>query len=225
MSGSKPNVDSLRKLAQQFTPARKEFRSADQNLALIAEKDDLEDYNEFPRLGKYKTYEIDDVKKPSKPIPERNTIIKCAKSEVVINLKDCELYESAGNNSLHPIFLKNSYAVFEGLESCELMKFIQDELGNYILTVEAKGESETVNLGCIVKFEFCRPEFSSLVISSREIDGDIAVIGAPCSIEFLVGNSSDNSNDDEVGIKRLNSTKNKILHQNKEAVNFQWNTG
>lgn len=219
MSGSKPNVDSLRTLARQFNPAHKEGKET----ALITQQDNLEDYNEFPRLEKYKTYELEDVKKTSKPIPERNTVINCTKSELTVNLKDCELYESAGSNSLHPIFLKNSHAVFEGLDSCELMKFVQDHLGNYILTIDTIGETETLNLGCIVKFEFCRPEFSSLVISSREIDGDIAVIGAPCKIEFLVGRRGDNSNDDEAGIKRLNSTKNKVVHQNKEAGNFQWN--
>ena len=226
MSENQIDVDSLRQLAQQFSSAdepplpqkkktpkkKKQEKLPEPELPLLEQKSELDEYHEFPRLEKFKTYELFDVKKPSKPIPARETVLNCSNCDVVIHLKDSELYESAGGNSLRPLFLKNSHAFFEGLDSCDSMTFRQDQLGNFLLTVVVSEVSETINLGCIVKFEFFRPEYSNLVLSAREIDGDIAVVGASCNIEFLVDQKSRQQEPEAASIKRLNSSKDKILN-------------
>lgn len=238
MAGEPYDIDSLKQLAQQFTTADKEShpnkrkpskkkstpkKSFKTELPMIGQKSELDEYHEFPRLEKYKTYEFIDVKKPTKSIPARDTVLSSSNSDVVIHLKDCELYESAGGNNLRPIFLKNSHAFFEGLQSCESLTFMQDQLGNFLLTVKTAETSETINLGCIVKFEFHRPEYSNLILSSREIDGDIAVVGAACNVEFLVELKSRQQDSEAAGIKRLNTSKDKVQDENKRAGEFTWN--
>ena len=238
MAADQFEVNSLKQLARQFTtadensqPKKKKpkntkpvkSKAPEPDLPLIEQKSELDEYHEFPRLEKFKTYEFGDVKKPTKSIPVRETVLNCTNCDVTIHLKDCELYESTGGNNLRPIFLKNSHAFFEGLQTCDSMTFMQDQLGNFLLTVVALEGSETINLGCIVKFEFYRPAYSNLTISAREIDGDIAVVGTACSIEFLVEQKCRQQDAEAAGIKRLNTSKNKVHDENKRAGEFTWN--
>ena len=67
------------------------------------------------------------------------------------------------------------------------------------------------------------PEYSNLILSSREIDGDIAVVGAACNVEFLVELKSRQQDSEAAGIKRLNTSKDKVQDENKRAGEFTWN--
>ena len=187
------------------------------------EEENLEDYNEFPRLEKFKTYEMADVKGVSKAIPARDTVLKCTKSEIVIFLKNSEVYEAAGKMNFKALFLQKSHAVLEGLHTCEALTFTQDQLGNYVLTVNSCKGSEVIKLGCIVKFEFVRPGHANLLLSIRDIDSNISVVGAPCSIEFQTDGQTNAQEAIEASVQHLGLRKDKILTENREAGNFNWN--
>ena len=231
------DLESLKEMAQQLRPQSEESPNHEQHandfersspivysLPALEQNDDLDDeeYHEFPRLEKFKTYDVGVIKKPGKPIPIRETVLKCNHSDVVIHLQDTELYEStASGMNIKPIMLKNSYAIFEGLESSDSLTFTQDSLGNYLMVVVSGEDKEEVGLGCIVKFEFVRPNFTNLTLSSRDIDGEIAVVGASCSIEFLEEHKSRTQETEAASIRRLNSTH-KVSNENKEAGKFTW---
>lgn len=189
------NYKSLKSLAAQFTDYRtkkeapEESDEKDRVLALIEEKDPIEDdfevYVEFPRLDKLKTYRSEDIRpRLKKPARKKNIEFDCC--DLTVELKDARLYEAVPVYSeLQPFVLKNSHAVFRGLEFCDNLTIQLDGLGNTLLLMEVGPLKEERNLGCIVRYEFCRKGNSSLLVNARDVSGDVAVLGAPCEIHFI----------------------------------------
>ncbi|NQZ56903.1 MAG: hypothetical protein HRT88_05455 [Lentisphaeraceae bacterium] len=151
-----------------------------------AELDEFEEYIEFPRLDKFKTYKPADIRPRLKSVPARNTQIECEVCDLKIELKNVQFYESVPLYAdLQPFVLKNSHAVFYDLKTCDKMIFYLDQIGNTVLLVEKDNKRNEINLGCIVRFEFDRPGIPSLLVNSSDVKGDVAVLGAPCEIQFL----------------------------------------
>jgi hypothetical protein len=230
-------IESLKGLAKQLideppvaVPQENEPNEEEKNEYLPAvipveeaeEEKIFEEYNEFPRLDKFKTYSLTDIKTPQKTVsPKIGTPLKSHCSKLTINLLDSDLYEASPfSRELKPFKLKKSYAVFEQLESCDRLLFVQDELGGYEVEVHKGSSKDRLKLGCILKFEFKRPGFNSLIVSAHDIDGRTAVIGAGCAIEFdeilVENNYPERAELQKVSIAELN-------RMNKEAAgNIDW---
>ncbi|MCM8531689.1 MAG: hypothetical protein NE330_11050 [Lentisphaeraceae bacterium] len=208
--------DDLKSEDEVFTEPEEEFIPAEP-----PQITQLEEYNEFPKLDKFKTYNERIIRKISKEAPERQTQIQPQNCKTLITLCDTELLEPSRQKVMRTVYLKKSHAVFSELYDCDSLSFTQDQIGSFIVTVCKGKTEEQINLGCIVKFEFQREDFSNLILSSRDIDGDIAVVGASCPIEFRL---SDNSHQESevADIKKLSQTHGQIQKENEAASNFNW---
>ena len=170
-------------------PGLSENTQTDQKLGLINkhyQKDQFDEYIEFPRLENLKSYRPEDIRPRQNNTPERKKCLEFELCEVKVELKDVQRLESiAMHHEMHPFLLKNAHAVFSGLESCDKLDIFLDELGNTNLLLQKGNKCEEMKLGCIVQYEFIRPGCRTLAVNSRDINGDVAVLGAPCEIQFL----------------------------------------
>ena len=196
--GNDLKLDSLRSMASHFrkqgalSSKGKEDQQKEEDLPALPERtqqelddaEEFEEYIEFPRLEKFKTYRSEDIRPRHKNIPPRKTEITFKNCDVKVALADVQFFESVPLHSdLQPFVLKNSHATFSDLDSCDKIIFCLDDIGNTVLLVEKDDQREEINLGSIVRFEFCRPQISSLVVNSGDVKGDVAVLGAPCHIQ------------------------------------------
>ncbi|MCM8535099.1 MAG: hypothetical protein NE334_04115 [Lentisphaeraceae bacterium] len=227
------DLNSLKDLAKKFNEKPKDTENSASEEEEFVEPEEktvqaelpqitqLEEYNEFPKLDKFKTYNERIIRKVSKEAPQRQTQIKPSNCDLLITLCDTELLEPSRSQVMRTVYLKKSHAVFSGLDNCDSLSFTQDQIGSFIVTISKGHSQEQINLGCIVKFEFQREDFSNLILSSRDIDGDIAVVGASCMIEFRL---SDNSLQETqvADIKKLSQTHGQIQKENEAASSFNW---
>ncbi|MCM8527495.1 MAG: hypothetical protein NE327_13320, partial [Lentisphaeraceae bacterium] len=141
-------------------------------------------------LKKHKTYNIDVLKPNKRAIPERITVLESKLTDIKISLKDTEVYEQVAiRKELQPFVLKNSHAIFENLEDADEVIFNIDLMGNSHMKITKGSEKESLELGCIVRYELTREGANSLIVSSRDIDADVEVLGGPCKIEFYLPES------------------------------------
>ena len=186
--GNDLKLDSLRSMASHFrkqgalSSKGKEDQQKEEDLPALPERtqqeldeaEEFEEYIEFPRLEKFKTYRSEDIRPRHKNIPPRKTEITFKNCDVKVALADVQFFESVPLHSdLQPFVLKNSHATFSDLDSCDKIIFCLDDIGNTVLLVEKDDQREEINLGCIVRFEFCRPQISSLVVNSGDVKGDV----------------------------------------------------
>jgi hypothetical protein len=176
-----------------------------------------EEILDFPVLKKHKTYSVGVIKPRIRQIPTREKIIESKISPLVIKLKDYEVFESVvTQRELQPFVLKNSHAVIEGLDSCDKVTFEMDSLGNSVATVEASAKNEKLTLGCIIRYEMVRANAPALIVSSRDLEGDAAVIGGPCEIEFLVEDKS-SPKYEKASLKSISEAGGRVEKMNQEA--------
>ena len=160
--------------------------SEEQEIKAIEEIEE-EEYIEFPVLKKHKTYNIDVLKPNKRSIPKRTTVLESKLTDIKISLKDIEVFEQVAiRKELQPFVLKNSHAIFENLENADEVIFNIDIMGNSHMKITKGGEKESLELGCIVRYELTREGANSLIVSSRDIDADVEVLGGPCKIEFYL---------------------------------------
>ena len=156
------------------------------DIPLLPEPEE-EEYIEFPVLKKHKTYNIDVLKPKKRQVPQRITVLESQISKVKISLKDTEVYEQTTiRKELQPFILKNSHAIFEKLETVDEVQFNLDHLGNCHMKITAGDKKESLDLGCIIRYELTREGANSLIVSSRDVDADVEVLGGPCKIEFYL---------------------------------------
>lgn len=188
------NINSLKEMAsllqnktKREQPKPEEQKSNVEEEVLLLPEPEEEEYIEFPVLKKHKTYNIDVLKPKKRSVPQRVTVLESGISEVKISLKDTELYEqTATRKELQPFVLKNSHAVFEKLETVDEVIFNLDQLGNCHMRITVGDKQESLELGCIIRYELTRENANSLIVSSRDIDADVEVLGGPCKIEFYL---------------------------------------
>ncbi|MCM8541289.1 MAG: hypothetical protein NE328_13530 [Lentisphaeraceae bacterium] len=160
---------------------------------LSIEEYEEEEYIEFPVLKKHKTYNIDVLKPNKRSIPKRITVIESKLTDIKISLKDIEVYEQVAiRKELQPFVLKNSHVIIENLEHADEVIFNIDLMGNSHMRISKGSEKESLELGCIVRYELTREGANSLIVSSRDIDADVEVLGGPCKIEFYLPESHQN---------------------------------
>jgi ASC-1-like (ASCH) protein len=176
-----------------------------------------EEILDFPVLKKHKTYSVGVIKPQLRQFPAREKVIKSKISPLVIKLKDYEVFEAVvTQRELQPFVLKNSHAVIEGLDSCDKVTFKMDSLGNSVATVEASSKKEKLTLGCIIRYEMARTNAPALIVSSRDLEGDAAVIGGPCEIEFLVEDKS-SPKYEKASLKSISEADGRVEKMNQEA--------
>ena len=156
-------------------------------LAVQGEEYEEEEYIEFPVLKKHKTYSVDVLKPHKRSIPQRVTVLKSTISDIEISLQDTEVYEQTTiRKELQPFVLKNSHAIFKNFDSVDEVIFNIDLIGNSHMRIKKGDQKESLELGCIVRYELTREGANSLIVSSRDIDADVEVLGGPCKIEFYL---------------------------------------
>lgn len=223
------DLNSLKKMASQFQK-KEEERSKREKAEVKEEKikepaedlkelpeplDEEEEYIEFPVLKKHKTYNINVLKPNKKPLPQRVTVLKSKLTGIEISLKDSEVFEQSSiRNEMQPFVLKNSHAIFTGLEDADEVVFNIDLMGNSHMKIKAKGQSESLELGCIIRYELRRKDANSLIVASRDIDADVEVLGGPCKIEFYLPEVSEKA---EKAILRRLEVDDELSRLNEEA--------
>lgn len=192
------NMSSLKEMAsllqKKSADEEKKRKSQDQEAPEPKEVEEVlaieefeEEYIEFPVLKKHKTYNIDVLKPNKRTIPKRITVIESKLTDIKISLKDIEVFEQVAiRKELQPFVLKNSHAIFENLENADEVIFNIDIMGNSHMKITKGSEKESLELGCIVRYELTREAANSLIVSSRDIDADVEVLGGPCKIEFYL---------------------------------------
>ena len=182
---------------------------------LLLPEPEEEEYIEFPVLKKHKTYNIDVLKPKKRSVPQRVTVLESKICDVKITLKDTELYEqTAIRKELQPFVLKNSHAIFEKLDTVDEVIFNLDQLGNSHMKISVGEESESLDLGCIIRYELTREGANSLIVSSRDIDADVEVLGGPCKIEFYL---PEGGKKEEKAVLRKLAEDNELGRLNEEA--------
>ena len=177
---------------------------------------DEEDYIEFPTLEKHKTYSKKIIKPQKNEAPRRITVIKSKISKMRIFLHDTEVFEQVSfRKEMQPFVLKNSHAVCKNMEDIDLAVFDLDRMGNSFLNLEKKGKKECLELGCIIKYEISRPESTSLLVTARDLDASVEVIGGPCKIEFHLEDAPE-SKTEKAQLRKLEAGS-KVSRVNAEA--------